>query len=127
MNKDFRFYMQLSVITVITGIIGTALFLTVLKEFYLPIFPLLLMFFALMTASFNVILTRTLKKKPNSFSYMFMGLSAGKLLLMLLLIVIYLILRRETVIPFLAGTLLLYLVFTFFEVKTLLRLVQGKG
>ena len=57
---------------------------------------------------------------------MFMGLSAGKLFSILLLIVVYLILRRETVIQFLAGTFLLYLVFTFFEVKTLLRLVQGK-
>ena len=118
--------MQLSVLTIIIGIVGTAFFLTVLKEYYLPIFPVLLIFFALMTASFHVILTRTLEKKPNSFSIVFMGLSAGKLFLMLLLIVVYLILRRETVISFLAGTFLLYMVFTFFEVKTLLRLVKGK-
>ena len=126
MNKDFRFFLQLSVLTIIIGIVGTAFFLTVLKEYYLPIFPVLLIFFALMTASFHVILTRTLEKKPNSFSIVFMGLSAGKLFLMLLLIVVYLILRRETVISFLAGTFMLYMVFTFFEVKTLLRLVKGK-
>lgn len=73
-----------------------------------------------------MILKGVLNKNPKSFSYMFMGLSGGKLFLMLLLIVVYLILRRETVIPFLAGTFLLYLVFTLFEVKTLLRLVKGK-
>jgi len=123
---DSKFFTQLSVLTIIVGAFGGAFFLTILKEYYLPIFPFMLVFFALLTASFYVILKRTLNNKPKSFSNMFMGLSAGKLFSMLLLIVIYLILRRETVIPFLAGTFLLYLVFTFYEVKTLLGLVQGK-
>ena len=123
---DSKFFTQLTILTIIVGALGGALFLTILKEYYLPIFPFMLVFFAIMTASFYLVLKRTLNNKPKSFSNMFMGLSAGKLFSMLLLIVVYLILRRETVIPFLAGTFLLYLVFTFFEVKTLLGLVQGK-
>ena len=121
-----RFIGRLSILTVVVGIIGAVLFLTVLKEYYLPVFPLLLLFFAILTAAFHLILTKSLNKNPDRFSYTFMGLSAGKLLLLLLMVIIYLILRRETVIIFLAGTFLLYLVFTLFEVKTLLRLVQGK-
>jgi len=126
MNNNLRLIGQLSILTVIVGIAGAILFLTVLKEYYLPVFPLLLLFFAMLTASFHLILARGLKKNPDKFTYLFMGLSAGKLFILLVLIIIYLILRRETVITFLAGTFLLYLVFTFFEVKTLLRLVQGK-
>ena len=126
MGKEMRFIGQLSILTVVVGIAGAALFLTVLKDYYLPVFPLLLLFFAVLTAGFHLILTNSLKKKPDKFTYLFMGLSAVKLLMMLLLVVIYLILRRETVITFLAGTFLLYLVFTLFEVKTLLSLVQGK-
>jgi hypothetical protein len=126
MKLNSRFYKQLLWLILVIEIFGSILFTTILKEYYLPVFPFLVLFFAVMTVSFHTILMRSLKKAPKSFSYVFMGLSGGKLLLILLLVVVYLILRRETVIPFLAGTFLLYLVFTLFEVKTLLQLVQGK-
>ena len=126
MKSDYCFLKQLSLLTLGVGIVGAVLFLTLLKEYYLPVFPVLLAFFAIMTFAFHSVLEGSFRKNPKKFSYMFMGLSAGKLFLLLLMIVIYLILRRDTVIPFLAGTFLLYLVFTLFEVKTLLRMVQDK-
>jgi len=126
MKSDYRFLKQLFLLTLGVGIVGAVLFLTLFKEYYLSVFPALLAFFAIMTLTFHHILEGSFKKSPKNFSYMFMGLSAGKLFLMLLMIVVYLILRRDTVIPFLAGTFLLYLVFTLFEVKTLLRMVQDK-
>ena len=126
MNKDFRFYKQLLILTIIVSIISAGLFMTVLKEYYLNVFPFMLLFFVVITISFYEILARSLRKNPKNFSNLFMGLSAGKLLVILLVIIIYLILEKSTVISFLAGTFLLYLVFTFFEVKTLLGLVQGK-
>ena len=126
MKSDIRFLKQLSLLTLIVGLAGALLFNTILKEYYLPVFPVLLIFFALMTYIFHTVLERSFKRKPEKFTYIFMGMSAGKLFVSLLMIVIYLIFRRDTVIPFLAGTFLLYLVFTFFEVKTLLRMVQDK-
>lgn len=126
MNKDFRFYKLLLILTTIVCILSAGLFMTVLKEYYLNIFPFMLLFFVMITVSFYEILARSLRKNPKIFSNLFMALSAGKLLVILLVIIIYLILKKSTVIPFLAGTFLLYLVFTFFEVKTLLGLVQGK-
>lgn len=126
MGKDFRFYKHLLILTTVICALSTGLFMTVLKEYYLPVFPFLLLLFIAITVSFYIILARSLKSNPKSFSNLFMGLSAGKLLLLLIVIIVYLIMRRNTVIPFLAGTFLLYLVFTFFEVKTLLGLVRGK-
>ena len=126
MNIDFRFYKQLLILTIIVSIISAGLLMTVLKEYYLNVFPFMLLFFVVITISFYEILARSLRKNPKNFSNLFMGLSGGKLLVILLVIIIYLILEKSTVIPFLAGTFLLYLVFTFFEVKTLLGLVQGK-
>lgn len=126
MKNNIRFFGQLSILTLIIALIGALLFFTFLKEYYLPVFPLLLLFFALMTAVFHIILKRSLEINPQKFSYIFMGMSAGKLFLILIIVVVYLIFQRETVVPFLGGTFLLYLVFTMFEVKTLLRLVQGK-
>jgi len=126
MKPDMRFLKQLSLLILIVGAVGAVLFLTLLKEHYLPVFPALLAFFALMTFVFHNVLERSFKKNPKKFTYTFMGMSAGKLFVTLMMIVIYLIFRRDTVIPFLAGTFLLYLLFTFFEVKTLLRMVQDK-
>jgi uncharacterized membrane protein YfcA len=120
------FLKNLLILTVLVAILGALLFMTLLKEYYLDVFPFLLAFFALVTLVFHMIIERSFRKNPEKFSYVFMGLSAGKLVAILVMIVIYLIIRRETVIPFLVGTFLLYLVFTLFEVKTLLRLVQGK-
>lgn len=125
MKKDKGFIGKLLILSISVGIIGALLFITVLKEYYLPVFPVMLAVFTLITLSFHLALSRILERKPEKFSYMFMGLSAGKLFLILILIIIYLLLRRETVISFLAGTFFLYVVFTFFEVKTLLRMVQG--
>ena len=125
MKNAKGFIGKLLLLTLILGILGAALFLTVLEEYYLPVFPLMLAVFALVTLSFHTALSRTLEKKPGKFSYVFMGLSAAKLFLILILIVIYLLIRRETVISFLAGTFFLYVVFTFFEVKSLLGMVQG--
>ena len=126
MKSNIGFIKQVLILSLILGALGAILFMTVLKAYYLPVFPILLVFFAAMTVFFHIVLVRSLKKSPNKFSIVFMGLSAGKLFLMLIMIVLYLILKRDTVIAFLAGTFLLYLVFTLFEVKTLLRLVQGK-
>jgi len=121
-----KFLKQLILITIIVAAAGAALFVTVLRDYYLQVFPGLLLFFAAITYFSHYILLRSLNKNPQKFSVVFMGLSAGKLLTLLLMIVIYLILKRDTVIPFLAATFLLYLVYSFFEVKTLTALVQGK-
>ena len=126
MKRDKNFIWKLLVLTLFVGVAGASLFITVLKEYYLPVFPLMLAVFTLITLFFHITLSRTLERRPEKFSYVFMGLSAAKLFLILILIIVYLIIQRETVIYFLAGTFLLYVVFTFFEVKTLLRLVQGK-
>jgi len=46
MKSNSRFIKQLLLLSIIIAGLGAILFLTVLKEYYLPVFPALLIFFA---------------------------------------------------------------------------------
>ncbi|MBT3242766.1 MAG: hypothetical protein HN352_06420 [Bacteroidetes bacterium] len=126
MKTLFPYLLRLSGLTMALAIIGAALFLTVLKPWYLQVFPWMLGFMSLITLTEHYILSKSLAGRPNRFTQVFMGASALKLLLILLVMVVYLLLRKETVLPFVAGIFVLYFAFTWFEVRILLKQVQGK-
>ena len=125
--KYFRTYMfRLLALTIVIGILGAALFLSVLKPYYIPIFPWMLGLMAIITLIEHLIMTKSLSGRPNHFSQSFMIASALKLLLILVVMVIYLLIKKEYVIPFVAGIFVLYVFYSWFEVRILLKLVQGK-
>ncbi len=125
MNQK-RYLLQLTGITFLIALVSTILFLTVLQAYYLPVFPFLLAAVALITLIEHRILTQTLTRKPKRFNQAFMAASAGKLFALLLVMVVYLIVDKEQVISFVIAVFLLYVIYTWYEVKVLLKLVQGK-
>lgn len=83
-------------------------------------FPLWL-FFVVSTAFIHYILVKVSEKDPKRFVGYFMGITAIKLFGYLIIIVIYALLKREAALGFTLWFLVLYLLYSGFEVVMLLK------
>lgn len=78
-------------------------------------------FFVLSTFLIHFILVRAAEKDPKRFVGYYMGITAIKLFGYLIIIVIYALLKREAALGFTLWFLVLYLLYSGFEVVMLLK------
>lgn len=123
--KYSSYLYRLAGLSVVLAIVILALGATILSEYYLPIHPWMVGFFAFVTGLEHWYLMQSLKKKPKRFSNVFMAASALKLLALLVVTVIYLLIDKNNVLPFVVVLFSLYAIFTGFEVRALQKLVEG--
>ncbi len=115
-----KFYLRLLILTLTLAAIIAAVFLTVLQQFYLSIFPFALGFVALITGLVYWLVSRSMDKKFVRFSNAFLSATTLKLFAFLIFIGIYLFLRRENAFIFTTFFFCIYIVFSVFEIKQLL-------
>lgn len=116
-----RFLVQLSILA-----IGMAIGIAAWNEYgppqrHLNSLWLILIFFIGVTALVHNILLRSNEKNPKQFIRNFMGTTAAKLFAYLLIMIVYIFVDRAGARVFLVGFLVHYLVFTVFEVVSILR------
>lgn len=110
----------------LTTISGILIFLSIIafafifQESYLHIIPISFLFVILTSIFFHIRVKKGIKKSQAKFNAAFLGATAIKLLLNLAFIIVYLILYRENLIVFISYFMILYFVFLFFDVKTIL-------
>lgn len=78
-------------------------------------------FFIIVTALIHIVLVRSAEQSPRKFITNFMALSATKLFLYLMVIVIYALLKGKAALGFVILFLVLYFLYSIFEVVTLLK------
>lgn len=78
-------------------------------------------FFIVVTALIHIVLVRSSEQSPRKFITNFMALSATKLFLYLMVIVIYALLKGKAALGFVILFLVLYFLYSIFEVVTLLK------
>jgi hypothetical protein len=81
----------------------------------------LLVFFVSITALIHVFLVKTAEKDPKRFVGYYMGITAIKLFGYLIIITLYALLKREAALGFTLWFLVLYLLYSGFEVVMLLK------
>ncbi len=111
-----HFIIKLTGITVAIAAISAFVFVNYLPEYYLPIFPFLLLFFYVFTTLVHRYLLKQSKANPKLFIQSTMVLTVVRLLLYSIIAIIYILVDKENAIPFAVGLMILYLIFTFFEV-----------
>ncbi len=84
--------------------------------------PLLLFVITLVVHRYLIIASKADNKK---FTYKFIGATGLKMFIYLVLIVIYLLLDRENAVPFLIYFLILYVLYSFFEVFAVLKYLKN--
>jgi len=114
------FIIKIISFSLILSALSFALFYLLIPQYYLQVFPFLIVFFVGLTIGMHLVLTRAGKKEIRQFSTYFMGSITAKLFIYLIFIIIYVFIDRENAVPFLLTFLCLYILFTFFETYSLL-------
>lgn len=84
----------------------------------------IVLFFIVASAFIHILLVRSAEKSPQKFIMNFMTITGLRLFGYLIIILIYAVLKREAALGFTLLFLLMYFLFSAFEVMTLLRLFK---
>ncbi len=116
-------------LTIIAAMIlgsGLLLFNTVFVSYYFGFFPYLVLFFLIVNAAFFFFFFKSIKKSDTQFIRIFMGAAGIKILLYFLIVLIYILAKPQYAIPFSITLLLLYFIFTAYDLFVMLKLMKRK-
>jgi O-antigen/teichoic acid export membrane protein len=122
MNQvDKKYWIELTVITVLLIAAAYVTFIYLLPGHYPPALPAMLVTIVAVTAVGQVVLTRLLAERFSKFNSAFLIYKALKILILMAFMVVYSALNKEHALYFLGSTFVIYLVFMFFESRSLNR------
>ena len=125
MNNNLKkFIIRGIIISLILFITGFFLFMTILKEYFSFLFPVLLIVIFLITVLFHRYLIRSAGESNRKFPAKFLGATGIKMCLYMILIIIYVVFDKENVVPFLLVFMVIYIIFTVFEVISILNYLK---
>lgn len=119
-----QFLIKSTILTVILFSIGAILYATVLKEFFIPVIPLIVVFFYIITNLVHAYLLRSAGKSNSGFAARNMAVSFLKMFFYLVVAIVFVILNRENAKVFIANFLVFYIIYTVFEVSEFLKKIK---
>ena len=119
-----QFIIKSTILTVILFVIGAILYASVLKEFFIPVLPLIVVFFYIITNLVHAYLLRSAGKSNSGFAARNMAVSFLKMFFYFVVAIVFVILHRENAKVFIANFLVLYVVYTIFEVYEFSKFVR---
>ncbi len=127
MNLPYKkFLLNLTIFTVGVSIVAFIIFYFLPIAFTTPAWPYLILFFFSVTLLVHYVLLKSTAKKFSRFTANFMLSTALKLLLYLAVIVIYALFNKDDAINFIITFFALYVLFTIFEVVSILNFSKAK-
>lgn len=121
MKKVFnKFLINLSIFSIIIGIIIAALNFIMPPKFYTSTLPFQLVFFFASTLLVHKVLLNASEKRFTKFVTYFMASTFFKLVLYIVVMVSYVFINKPDAVPFIISFFILYLSFTVFEVLAIL-------
>ncbi len=121
-----RFIIQSTVLTIIVLALGTIVYLTFLRPYYLSVLPFAVLFFYIVTNLVHAYLLKIAVKSGSKFTSQYMAVSFSKMFFYLILAILYAFLNRESAKIFLVNFLFLYAIYTTFEVVQFSKFVRQK-
>ena len=118
------FLLKSTVLTIIVFIVGIILYSTVFKSYFLTVLPFTLLLFYLATNLVYAYLLRIAGKSGSGFVSKYMAVSFMKMFFYLAVAIVYVIFNRENAKVFFVNILLLYVVYSSFEVIEFLKVVR---
>ncbi len=120
-----KYIQNLLVIVVIIALISLLLFSKLIPQFYLPVFPFIVLFFVVVSVSIHAYLLRLASKELGKFTRSIMLITSLKLMLYSAVAILYIAIDMENAKVFVVCFLSLYVVFTVFEVFSLLGITSN--
>ena len=120
----FKFLIRLTIFSLILVAITWAVFQFGLPQYYIQIVPLVFLFYFIVTIGFHYMLMRIAELRPARFVNNFMLFTTLKLFIYTAFIVIYLVIDKTKAVPFTIFFLSLYMLYTIFEVSSILSHIR---
>ena len=120
------FFAKSTVLTLLVFILGIVVYHWGIPAFYIPVLPVLPLLFYMVTNLVHVYLLRIAAKSEARFTSHYMAASFLKMFFYLALGIGYAFANREQAKIFLINYLLLYIIYTTFEVVELSKVVRQK-
>ena len=127
MNNHLKhFIAKTVVITFGIALIGWLIFSLFIPQYYLPVFPFLLVFFMIVTILIFAYQLKLAKNNIAGFARSNMVITFLKLIIYSIFAIIYIANDSENAVIFVVGLLILYLIFSFLEVYEISRFARKK-
>lgn len=120
MQPISKILLKNAIFTFVIAIISLTLFKTVFPDYYLPVFWVILFGMALFTVILHIILIKLTSSNILKFSNRFILITGIKMIVFLFVIVSYSFLNTHQAVPFLIMFLVLYILYSIFEVVLIL-------
>lgn len=121
-----QFTVKLLALTAVIVLISWLSFSLFLTEYYLPVLPFLLLFFFVVTIIIHNYQLKLEKKDIGKFARTNMLITLFRLVLYSVVTVVYIAIDSENAIVFVICLMILYLIYTFFEVVEITRTQKSK-
>ena len=121
-----QFIIQSTVLTIIVFILGAIFYSTILQPYYSLVLPFTVLFFYLVTNLVHAYLLKIAVKSGSRFTSQYMAVSFLKMFFYLAVAIIYALIDKEYAKLFLVNFLVLYAVYTTFEVIQFSKFVRQK-
>lgn len=113
-----NYYIRLTFLTVVIAVIALILFNTVLKNFYLPVFWMLLLFFFILHIGSHTLILIAEKKQIIKFNTAYLLSFTVKFVSYIVFLIIYLVHYKRISLSFVIALFTLYIIFTVFEIRS---------
>lgn len=120
-----RFIIAIAGISVGLALIGWLIFSQLIPEYYLPVLPFLILFFAVTSVLIHAYQLKIANKDMAKFTRSNMLFTFFKLVLYSAVAVIYMAVDTKNAKAFVICFMVLYLIFTFLEVFSLIRITTN--
>ena len=121
------FFTKSSVLTICVFILGAVLYTTLLRPYYLDILPAVVFLFFLVTNLVHAYLLKISVGSGSRFTSHYMAVSFIKMFFYLAVAIVYAVFKKEEAKIFLVNFLLLYVLYTTFEVVEFSKVVRQKN
>jgi hypothetical protein len=118
------FIKKISLFTLVLYVAGAAMFMTLFKDYYLAVVPLLPLFFVLIKITGYTYIEFLSKRRHQRFITGYMALTAVRMMIYLVGIIIYVFSFKAQAVVFLITFMVLYLAYTVFEVVVVLKFLK---
>lgn len=122
-----RFILGELLFTALVALAAYIVFFTFLPQYYLGVFWVLLAIIAILTAIFHYSIIQVQEKQPGQFATRFMMVTGIKMMIYLAFITSYAFMNPEKAARFLISFLILYLLYTLFEVFSVIRYLKKRN
>ncbi len=115
-----RFFKKISLLSVLLFVLAFVMTQYLPVQYITPVLPYIVLFFYLISLTIYYLLTNSIQKRFNQFLNYFMLATTVKLVLMFVIMVVYVLNFKEDAYAFMVSFFLLYVIYTFIEVVSLL-------